>query len=80
MGWVRVEVLGHIVDPSSKAQMGLGIMGPYINNIKFCSIICSTFKQKEKAQKKKIELKSEKRNCNIASPTDPKEKKAQRQS
>ena len=77
---MKVEVLGHTVDPCSKAQMGLGIMGPYTNNIKFCSIICSIFKQKEKTQKKKIELKSGKRNCNIASPTDPKEKKAQRQS
>ena len=31
------------------------------NKIKFCSIICSTFKQKEKAQKKKLKLKSKKK-------------------
>jgi len=51
----------------------------FINKIKFCSIICSTFKQKEKAKKRFLELKSEKGNCNIVSPTDPK-KKGQHQS
>ena len=29
LGRVEVEALGHIVDPYSGAQMGLGITGPY---------------------------------------------------
>ena len=41
----------------------------YTNKIKFWWIICSTFKQKEKAQKIKFELKSKKKNCNRASPS-----------
>ena len=31
LGGVKVEALGHIVDPCSKAQMGLGIKGLYIS-------------------------------------------------
>ena len=29
MGRLKVEVLGYTVDPCSKAQMGLGVIGPY---------------------------------------------------
>ena len=31
LGQVEVEALGHTIDPCCRAQMGLGIIGPYIS-------------------------------------------------
>ena len=46
----------------------------YANKIKFCSIICSTFKQKEKAPKKEFELKFGKKKI-VTLQAHPREKK-----
>ena len=40
---VEVQALGHTIDPCCRAQMGLGIIGPYTSNLKLLMAYLSIY-------------------------------------